>query len=96
MGEDSATPPIRGFMPTLVRLFVVLLLLAGLVVAGMVALTMFVDPGEKEITVRIPARDLAPRTGPGASDLLTPRTQAPQVPVTPPAITSPEAQDLPE
>ena len=45
-------------MPTLIRLVVFLLFLAGLVFAAMFALTVFVDPGEKEITIRIPARDL--------------------------------------
>lgn len=80
-------------MPTLVRLFVVLLFLAGLVLAGMVALTIFVDPGEKEITVRIPARDLAPRSGPGASDLLAPREPA-QLPA--PMVTTPDDADRPE
>lgn len=83
-------------MPTLVRLFVVLLFLAGLVLAGMVALTLFVDPGEKEITVRIPARDLAPRNGPGASDLLTPREPSPQVNLPAPVVTTPEEEDRPE
>lgn len=47
-------------MPTLIRLIVGLLFLVGLFYAGMFALTVFVDPGEKEITVRIPARDLVP------------------------------------
>ena len=82
-------------MPTLVRLFVLLLFLAGLVLAGMVALTIFVDPGEKEITVRIPARDLAPRSGPGASDLLTPREPTPAA-LPAPVVTTPEAEDRPE
>lgn len=45
-------------MPTLIRMIIALLFLGGLGLAAMVALTVFVDPGEKEITVRIPARDL--------------------------------------
>lgn len=45
-------------MPTLFRLFVVLLILTGLVVGAMVALTVFVDPQPGEVVVRIPARDL--------------------------------------
>jgi hypothetical protein len=45
-------------MPTLIRLIVALLFLAGLAFAGVFALTIFVDPGEKEITVKIPARQL--------------------------------------
>jgi hypothetical protein len=45
-------------MPTLIRLIVALLFLGGLGYAALFALTIFVDPGQKEITVRIPARDL--------------------------------------
>jgi hypothetical protein len=47
-------------MPTLIRLFVVLVVLAGLGFAGMFALTVMVDPGEKDITIKIPARELVP------------------------------------
>jgi hypothetical protein len=46
-------------MPTLVRLFVFLIIIAGLGFAGMIALTVMVDPGEKDITIKIPARELA-------------------------------------
>ena len=45
-------------MPTLIRLVIFLIFLGGLAFGGMVALTAVVDPGEKEIRVRIPARDL--------------------------------------
>lgn len=45
-------------MPTLIRLIVTLLFLAALVYGGMVALVAFVEPTPKEVTVRIPARDL--------------------------------------
>lgn len=45
-------------MPTLIRLIVALLFLVGLAYGGMFALTVMVDPGEKEITVKVPARDL--------------------------------------
>jgi hypothetical protein len=47
-------------MPTLIRLFLVLAVLAGLGFAGMFALTVMVDPGEKDITIKIPARELVP------------------------------------
>jgi hypothetical protein len=47
-------------MPTLIRLIVLLAILAGLAFGAMVALTIFVDPGEREMSVRIPARDLVP------------------------------------
>jgi hypothetical protein len=50
-------------MPTLIRLIVALLFLGGLGYAALFALTIFVDPGQKEITVRIPARDLVVKTG---------------------------------
>lgn len=57
-------------MPTLIRLFLVLVVLAGLGFAGMFALTMFVDPGEKDITIRIPARELMPAAvGPDIIDV---------------------------
>ena len=50
-------------MPTLIRLFLVLVFLGGLGFAGMIALTVMVDPGEKDITVKIPARELVPAGG---------------------------------
>jgi hypothetical protein len=50
-------------MPTLIRLLVVLVVLAGLGLAGMIALTAMVDPGEREVTVRIPARELVAPAG---------------------------------
>jgi hypothetical protein len=48
-------------MPTLIRLIVVLLVLAGIGYGGMLALVMTVNPSEKDVTIRIPARDLIPR-----------------------------------
>lgn len=45
-------------MPTLIRLIITLLFLAGLAYAGMVALIAFVEPTPKEVTIRIPTRDL--------------------------------------
>ena len=45
-------------MPTLIRLVIVLLFLAGLVYGAMFALTVFVEPREKDVTVRVPARDI--------------------------------------
>ena len=47
-------------MPTLIRLVVILLVLVGLAYGGMFALVAFVEPKEKEVTIRIPARDLLP------------------------------------
>jgi hypothetical protein len=45
-------------MPTLIRLFIFLLVLAGLAFGGMVALTIFVSPGSKEVVIKIPTREL--------------------------------------
>lgn len=42
-------------MPTLIRFFVVLLFLAGLVFAGMFALVSLVEPREKEEVRNVPA-----------------------------------------
>ena len=47
-------------MPTLIRLIVVLAVLVGLGYGAMFALVMTVKPGDKLVTVRIPARDLVP------------------------------------
>ena len=66
-------------MPTLIRLLIVLVVLSGLVFAGMIALTVMVDPGEKDITVKIPARDLVPPTAPiDLSNLPAPVNVAPK------------------
>ncbi|MET3928066.1 hypothetical protein [Devosia sp. 2618] len=45
-------------MPTLIRLIITLLFLGGLFYAGMIALIAYVEPTPKEVTVRIPTRDL--------------------------------------
>lgn len=47
-------------MPTLIRLIVVLLVLAGIAFGAMVALVATVTPRDKEVTRRIPARELVP------------------------------------
>lgn len=66
-------------MPTLIRLLVFLLVLAGLAFGGMVALTAVVDPGEREMRVRIPARDLMLTDDAGASRNLRDQLPAPTV-----------------
>ena len=48
-------------MPTLIRLIVILLVLVGIGYGAMFALTVFVQPREKDVTIRIPARDLVPQ-----------------------------------
>ena len=72
-------------MPTLIRLFLVLAVLAGLGFAGMIALTVMVDPGEKDITIKIPARELV-AADPGdvidVNDLPAPVNVAPREPST--------------
>jgi hypothetical protein len=69
-------------MPTLIRLIVVLLILAGLAFGGMVALVATVQPRDKQVTVRIPARDLVPET---QRDPLVRREIDTSRPTTPPA-----------
>lgn len=44
-------------MPTLIRFLVFIIFLGGLGFAGMVALVAFVEPNEKEVTVRVPTAD---------------------------------------
>ena len=51
-------------MPTLIRLFIVLIVLGGLGFAGMIALTIMVDPGEKDVTIKIPTRELVAPAAP--------------------------------
>ncbi len=78
-------------MPTLIRLVILLLFLAGLGYAGMIALVAFVEPTQKEVTVRIPTRDLlggGEPALPGVQSQLPPssqQSQAPAEPAEPPA-----------
>ncbi|WP_421762368.1 hypothetical protein [Devosia sp.] len=45
-------------MPTLIRLFVILLVLAGLGYGAMFGLVAAVTPKQKDVTIRIPPREL--------------------------------------
>jgi hypothetical protein len=63
-GRVFAELPIEDAMPTLFRLLVVLIFLAGLVYAGMFALVAFVEPNSKEVSMRIPTRELLKETAP--------------------------------
>jgi hypothetical protein len=45
-------------MPTLFRLLVVIGIVTGLVYSGMFALAVLVEPREREVTVRVPARTM--------------------------------------
>lgn len=77
-------------MPSLIRLIITLLFLAGLVYAGMFALVAFVEPTQKEQTIRIPARDLLGGGAPGLpgadteEPAETPADQPAVEPTTPP------------
>jgi len=74
-------------MPTLIRLVISLLFLAGLVYAGMFALVAFVEPTPKPVTIRIPARELLgggapalPGTAPAATETAPASQPAPAAP----------------
>ena len=79
-------------MPTLIRLFVVLIVLAGLVLAGMIGLTVFVQPSEKEIRVRIPPQQLGMQP---QNDPLGIRTLAPPLVLPEATTTVREPEPLP-
>ena len=51
-------------MPTLFRLLITIVFLVGLVYAGMFALVSFVEPTPKDVTLRIPARELLGESAP--------------------------------
>jgi hypothetical protein len=76
-------------MPTLFRLLITLLFLAGLVYAGMIALVAFVEPTPKETTIRIPQRELL-----GGGQPALPGTAAP-VETASAATPAPAAQPAP-
>jgi hypothetical protein len=65
-------------MPTLFRLLITILFLAGLVYAGMFALVSFVEPNPQEKTMRIPTRELL-----GEATATRPGLPAPNVTSTP-------------
>jgi hypothetical protein len=51
-------------MPTLFRFLFVLAVIAGVVYGSMVALVFFVEPRERDVTVRIPSERLNPPAAP--------------------------------
>jgi len=77
IGKFYATPVWSKPMPTLIRLLVVLIFLAGLAFGGMVALTILVDPAPKEVRQRVPAGDLG--VTPPTNDPLGLRTPPPVI-----------------
>lgn len=84
----------RLAMPTLIRLAVALLVLAALALGAMVALAVFVDPGRKEIRVRIPASELGGQET--TADPLGIRTPATEPVATPAAPAAPAASTAPQ
>lgn len=82
-------------MPTLIRLFVVLLVLGGLAVGGMVGLSLAVKPREKDVTIRIPSRELvaSPERAPIVKrEINTSRTVAPTAEPAAPEPSAPAAE----
>jgi hypothetical protein len=47
-------------MPTLIRFIVVVGLIAATIYGGMVALVLFVEPEQREMSVRVPSDRLQP------------------------------------
>lgn len=70
-------------MPTLIRLIIALLFLAGLAYAGMIALIAFVEPTPKEVTIRIPTRELLSGGEPALPGTTTADEQPAAAPATP-------------
>jgi hypothetical protein len=83
-------------MPTLIRLIITLLFLAGLVYAGMFALVVFVEPKPKEVTIRIPARELLGGGAPALPGSTTTETLAEEPAAEPPAAPAAEPAPPPE
>lgn len=63
-------------MPTLFRLLITLLFLAGLVYAGMFALVTFVEPRPKDVSQRISPRDLVGETANPGTAMPTPNVSS--------------------
>ena len=84
-------------MPTLIRLIVILLVLVGLGYGAMFALVAMVQPRDKNVTIRIPARDLMPST---LRDPLVRReidtTRTPEAPAAEPVPETPAVAPAPE
>lgn len=63
-------------MPTLFRFLFTIGVIVGLVYAGLFALAIFVEPRERDVTVRIPSERLNPAQTPPAAPA-TPGTGSP-------------------
>lgn len=79
-------------MPTLIRLIITLLFLAGLVYAGMFALVAFVEPTQKEQTIRIPQRDLLSGGQPALPGSRAPAEEPEEAPAAGPAEPAPAGE----
>ena len=64
-------------MPSLIRLVIILVFLGGLAFAGMFALVTFVEPTPKEVSQRVPTRELL-----GETEAADPASSLPQPNVT--------------
>ena len=78
-------------MPTLIRLIVVLLVLAGIAFGAMFALVAVVTPRDKQVTIRIPARELVPSAANESAGRREIDTSRPTTPVEAPAAETPVA-----
>jgi len=78
-------------MPTLIRLVITLLFLAGLAYAGMFALVMMVEPEPRETTIRIPTTELLGERAPGLPGQ-APAPALPGGPAAPAASPAPAAE----
>ena len=76
-------------MPTLIRLIIILLFLAGLAYGAMFALVTFVQPSPKEVTIRIPQRELLGGGAPALPGSATPSAPAEAAPAEPAPTTTP-------
>jgi len=68
-------------MPTLFRLLIIVLFLGGLAYAGMFALVTFVNVEPREVSQRVPTRDLLGETSaPGGGGTILPQPNVTSTP----------------
>ena len=76
-------------MPTLIRLIIILLFLAGLAYGAMFALVTFVQPSPQEVTIRIPQRELLGGGAPALPGSAAPPARPEATPAEPAPTTTP-------
>lgn len=59
-------------MPTLFRFLFTIGIIVGIVYSGLLALVFFVEPREREVTIRIPSERLNPSPAPASTPPSTP------------------------